>query len=223
MARLQISFRQRMKEHKHDELIEGFCRQIKHRLSEARGRRRRRAGETPAERKIRWTQAMHAKLPADETGDAAPSDRALTELFLREWRNMWSAYQTKNRRRACEALMKDITPKRVKLHKGLTKPESSLATHMRTRRIELADYLFSRRVPTVLTPGCPCGHPRQTLRHILLFCRDWSEGRQRMLRDGGTTDMSRLLSTPKGLKASVTWLMRTNLLTQFSLAREYLD
>jgi hypothetical protein len=55
MTRLQILFKQRMKKHKHDELIESFCRQIKHRLFEARKRRRRRTKETSTERKIKWT------------------------------------------------------------------------------------------------------------------------------------------------------------------------
>jgi hypothetical protein len=53
MTRLQIFFKQRMKKHKHDELIENFCRQIKHRLFEARERRRRKAKETSIERKIK--------------------------------------------------------------------------------------------------------------------------------------------------------------------------
>jgi hypothetical protein len=53
MIRLQMFFKQRMKKHRHDELIEDFCRQIKHRLSEARERRRRKAEKTSIERKIR--------------------------------------------------------------------------------------------------------------------------------------------------------------------------
>jgi hypothetical protein len=53
MTRLQIFFKQRMKKHKHDELIEDFCRQIKHHLFEARRRRRRKAKETSTERKIK--------------------------------------------------------------------------------------------------------------------------------------------------------------------------
>jgi hypothetical protein len=40
MTCLQIFFKQRMKKHRHDVLIENFCRQIKHRLFEARRRRR---------------------------------------------------------------------------------------------------------------------------------------------------------------------------------------
>jgi hypothetical protein len=166
---------------------------------------------------------MHAKLSADERENAVFSNRALIKLFLRKWKNMWSAYQTKNRRRVCETLLKDITSKRMKLHKDLSKSKSSFAIHMRTKRIELADYFFFRRVLIVLTSDCLCEHSRQTLRHILLFCREWSESRQRMLRDDETTDMSRLLNTAKNLKASIIWLMRINLLTQFSLTREYLD
>ncbi len=223
MTRLQIFFKQRMKKHKHDELIENFCRQIKHRLFETRRRRRRKTKETSIERKIKWTQAMHVKLFANERENVVFSKKALIELFLREWRNMWSAYQTKNRRKVCETLMKNITSKRMKLHKDLIKSKSSFAIHMRTRRIELTDYFFFRRVFIVLTSDCLCEHSRQTLRHILFFCRDWTESRQCMLRDDETTNMSRLLNISKSLKISIIWLMKINLLTQFSLIKEYFD
>ncbi len=203
MIRLQIFFKQRMKKHKHDELIENFCRQIKHRLFETRRRRRQKAEKTLIERKIKWTQAMHVKLFADERENVVLSNKALIELFLREWRNMWNAYQTKNRRRICETLMKNITSKKMKLHKNLIKSKNSFATHMRTKRIELTDYFFFRRVFIVLTSDCFCEHSKQTLQHILLFCRDWSESRQRMLRDDETTNMSKLLSISKSLKISI--------------------
>ncbi len=53
MTRLQISFKQRMKKHKHDTLIKRFCEQIKHRLFKARERRRRYIDETSTMRKIK--------------------------------------------------------------------------------------------------------------------------------------------------------------------------
>jgi hypothetical protein len=53
MIRLQRLFKQRMKNHKHDTLIRSFCDQIKHRLLETRERRKRKAHETFAERKIK--------------------------------------------------------------------------------------------------------------------------------------------------------------------------
>jgi hypothetical protein len=62
MTRLQMSFKQRMKIHKHDTLIRDFCEQIKHRLFETRERRRWKAHETSAERKIKWTLKMCIKL-----------------------------------------------------------------------------------------------------------------------------------------------------------------
>ncbi len=204
MTRLQIFFKQRMKKHKHDVLIESFCRQIKHHLFETRRRRRRRAKKTSTARKIKWTQAMHVKLFADEKENVALSNRIFIKFFLRKWRNMWSAYQTKNRRRVCETLMKDITSKRMKLHKNLIKSKSFLVIHMKTKRIKLTDYFFFRRVFIVLTSNCLCEHSRQTLRHILFFCRDWSKSRQRMLRDDETTNMSKLLYIAKNLKISIT-------------------
>ncbi len=53
VTRLQIFFRQHIKKHKHDELIENFRRQIKHRLFETRKRRRRKTKKTLIVRKIR--------------------------------------------------------------------------------------------------------------------------------------------------------------------------
>jgi hypothetical protein len=111
----------------------------------------------------------------------------------------------------------------MKLHKDLIKSKSFFAIYMRTRRIKLTDYFFFRRVFIVLTSNCLYEHSRQTLRHILFFCRDWSESCQHMLRDDETINMSRLLNIAKNLKVSITWLMKINLLTQFSLIKEYLD
>jgi hypothetical protein len=111
----------------------------------------------------------------------------------------------------------------MKLHKDLIKSKNSFATHMRTKRIELIDYFFFRRIFIVLTSNCLCEHSRQTLQHILFFCRNWSKNHQRMLRDDETTNMSRFLSISKNLKISIIWLMKINLLSQFSLIRKYLD
>ncbi len=203
MTRLQIFFKQRMKKHRHDVLIESFCRQIKHRLFETRKRRRRRTKKTSITREIKWTQTMHDKLFANEIKNVVFSNRILIRLFLRKWRNMWSAYQTNNRRRICETLMMNITSKRMKLHKDLIKSQNFFAIHMKMKRIKLINYFFFRRVFIVFTSSCFCEHSRQTLRHILLFCRDWSKNRQRMLRDDETTNMSRFLNIAKNLKVSI--------------------
>jgi hypothetical protein len=84
MTRLQIFFKQRMKKHKHDVLIKNFCWQIKHRLFETRRCRRRKTKKTSIARKIKWTQAMHVKLSADEKENVVLSNKVLIKLFLRE-------------------------------------------------------------------------------------------------------------------------------------------
>jgi hypothetical protein len=111
----------------------------------------------------------------------------------------------------------------MKLHKDLIKLKNSFVIHMKTKRIKLIDYFFFRRVFIVLTLSCFCEHSRQTLQHILFFCRDWSENRQRMLRDDETMNMSKLLNIAKNLKISIIWLMKINLLIQFSLIKKYFD
>jgi hypothetical protein len=111
----------------------------------------------------------------------------------------------------------------MKLHKDLIKSKSFFATHMRTRRIELTDYFFFSSCIHRVNIELSREHSRQTLRHILFYCRDWSKNRQRMLRDDETTNMSKLLNIAKSLKVSIIWLMKINLLTQFSLTKKYLD
>jgi hypothetical protein len=148
--------------------------------------------------------------------------KAWHKLFRVKWQQSWNAYQARDRRRVCEALAGDISSKRLTLHRVLFKSESALVTHMRTRRIDLADYLFSRRVSIVLSSDCICDYYRQTLKHVLLFCNDRSANKQSMFRDDETTNLRKLLNIEKKLKASVNWLMKINLLTQFSLIKECL-
>jgi hypothetical protein len=140
-------------------------------------------------RKIKWRQTICVKLSANERKSDALTKRILIKLFLTKWKQSWSSYQTRNKRKFCETLMKNISFKRIKLHKDLSKSKSSFATHMKIERIELTDYLFFRRVLTMLTSSCSCEHSRQTLRHVLLFCSNWFERRLRMLRDDETTNM----------------------------------
>jgi hypothetical protein len=84
MTRLQIIFKQRMKKHKHDELIKSFCRQIKHRLFKTRKRRRRKAEKTSIKQKINQTQIMHVKFFANEKENVAFLNKVFIELFLKE-------------------------------------------------------------------------------------------------------------------------------------------
>jgi hypothetical protein len=149
--------------------------------------------------------------------------KAFINLFLTKWKQLWSSYQTKNKCKFCETLLKNISFKKIKLHKYLSKSKNSFATHMKIKRIKLIDYFFFRRVFTMLTSSCSCKHSKQTFRHVLLFCSKWFEKRSRMLKNDETTNMKNFFNSSKSLKIAINWLMKINLLTQFSLIKKHLD
>jgi hypothetical protein len=128
----------------------------------------------------------------------------------------------KNRCRVCETLTNDISSKRLKLFKILIKLKSVFVTHMRTKRIELADYLFFRRVLIVLTFDCFCDYSWHTLKHVLFFCMSKTSNKQRMFKVDEMTNLRKLLNIENKFKASINWLMKINLLTQFFLIKKCL-
>ena len=103
---------------------------------------------------------------------------------------------------------------------NLTKAQSALATQLRTEKIGLRAFLFSRKVPGI-TPDCDCGWPRQTAKHIILYCPNVID-RPQMLRDAGTTDYIQLTTHPPAVRVLTRWLIQQRILSQFSLAAELL-
>jgi hypothetical protein len=57
------------------------------------------------------------------------------------------------------------------IQQNLTKAESSMVLQLRTERLGLNVFLRDRNVPGI-TETCTCGHPRQTVKHVILFCPD---------------------------------------------------
>jgi hypothetical protein len=83
----------------------------------------------------------------------------------------------------------------------------------------LNDYLCRRRVPGYLKPDCDCGWPRQTPKHVILFCPTQMTGQAEMLSEAKITNYTKLLSTGAGLRAVTRWFLQRDILTQFPLAR----
>jgi hypothetical protein len=120
-------------------------------------------------------------------------------------------------------LTSQIFKKRLKLHDNLFKIESSLVTQMRTNRIELAKYLFHRRVFIIVISACFCDWLRQTLKHVMLFYLNHSRTRESMLLVAETQNLRRLLNINKKVRVMTRWLMKTDILAQFSLTIECLE
>ena len=74
------------------------------------------------------------------------------------------------------------TQRVLQLHKDLRKAESALLVQIRTARIGLAKFLYSRKVLGIASAKCECGAGHETPRHIALFCVQEAK-RQYFLKD----------------------------------------
>jgi hypothetical protein len=139
------------------------------------------------------------------------------------WKARWAKYQQQTREATNDnrlsAAVRTTWTRGLRTKENLTRAESTVATLLRTEHIGLNDYLCRRRVPGYLKPDCGCGWPRQTPKHIILFCPTQMTGRAEMLSEAKTTDYTKLLSTEAGLRAVTRWFLQRDILTQFSLAR----
>jgi hypothetical protein len=155
--------------------------------------------------------------------DNSMTNKSLKKTLHDRWKRFWSEYQTKNKRKDCVALTSQIFKKRLKLHDNLFKIKNNLITQMRTNRIELAKYLFHRRVFIIVTSACFCDWLKQTLKHVMLFCFNHNRTRESMLLVAETQNLRRLLNINKRVRMMTRWLMKINILAQFSLAIECLE
>jgi hypothetical protein len=151
------------------------------------------------------------------------TNKSLKKTLQDKWKWFWNEYQTKNKRKNCVALSSQIFKNRLKLHDNLFKVESSLITQMRTNRIDLTKYLFHHRIFIIVIFACSCGWLKQILKHVIFFCLNHNRTRENMLFVVETQNFRRLLNINKRIRVMTKWLMKTNILAQFSLAIECLE
>lgn len=171
-----------------------------------------------------WTDplAEHVKATDNYWASTRLVKKNIKKHFANVWQTRWAAYQGALWDDPVIAQSEPLTKKsRLKLHKDLTKAESALAVQIRSEKIAFAQFLYNRRVPTVLSAECDCGWESQTAKHVIFFC-PLRTGRACLLAEAETNNYKQLPATCKGLKIATKWLMNQNMLTQFSLATQTL-
>jgi hypothetical protein len=150
-------------------------------------------------------------------------NKTLKKFLNLKWKRIWNEYQTTNERRVCVTLTSKIFKKRFKFHDKLFKIESSLITQMRIDRIDLTNYLFHRKMFTIVFSTCSCNWFKQITKHIILFCLNYHICKDNMLRVVERQIYNTLFDTIKDFRKAVKWLMKMNLLTQFFLTLKCLE
>ncbi|OHE90236.1 zinc knuckle [Colletotrichum orchidophilum] len=118
--------------------------------------------DTAAKEATGWRQNGETGAKADKPQHLYALRSTLKTWTYREANKMWQARWTAEPRGRTSFRYTPKPTKRVlQLHEGLSKRQSAILVQMRTEKIGLKDFLFSRRVPDAMDANCPCREGRQ--------------------------------------------------------------
>jgi len=194
------------------------------------GRRWKRTSSRLAKNQTPFETARTDALKWFEKDDFESCDGTLKTRVLKNWKTRWREKATSLRREGDQsitdspAIPEDTEPtaKVLALHKNLRKAESSVLVQARTGCIGLKQFLYKRRVLGVTSPNCTCSHDAETARHLVLYCTEYPDktALNQFTTRQRPVDYRRLIGIPGRTKALAKWLIDTERIPQYSLAKE---
>lgn len=184
--------------------------------------------DTPGRKRKEWTE----KWIGGQVGEWRWKGKPLVQ---KEWTERWRLARCKQEQNMLfrpetdpggkKWVIEDPPPtdKVIELHKGLHKAESALLVQARTKKIGLAEFLYSRKVPGVDTARCRCGAGHETPRHMALFCIEEASRRQGLTDQAGRKwSYPQLIGSWEAVRSFARWMMFSGRLGQFQLAKRLL-
>ncbi len=148
---------------------------------------------------------------------------AIRSHAMKEWTRDW----TEETRGSALKRIQPTPSQRIQLlHKNVKRAKSSLITQMRTGKIGLKAFLYSRWVPGVEDESCECGSSKETVRHILLECklyhkrrREWWK-KERTESPTGAISWIDMLTVPGYVSKAADFMRSTGLIGQYQALDE---
>jgi hypothetical protein len=137
----------------------------------------------------------------------AESKKDMDKQKIEEWERKWRATQPAWTQRNA----RPPDPKVLQLHEGLRKAESSMLIQAPTEKIGLAQFLYTRGVPGVVTALYSCGVGPETARHVVIYCEKEVGRHQEVRREDArrTLDYRWLTNTNTGARKLSRWLIQS--------------
>ena len=182
-----------------------------------------------------WRQrVVHGPMTETDTNETAiqlPNNRRMTSTVktaikvyaFQQWAREW---KEEPKGHALRAIFPVPSHRITRIYKAVKRAKSSLITQIRTEKIGLRAFLYSRFVPSIDEESCTCGASKQTDRHILHECRLLSRQRREWWANekrkafGGIISHIDMLNNPRYISIAADFIKSTGLIGQYQTLDE---